>query len=239
MNMGKARTQQEYEDLLKAQLISAQMQQALAQQSQYKSALAQQMQNYQQLFSAGGSGGGGGGSSGSSFISYPGATCGSAHTGSFRPGSWATVDRKEVHSGRLKRLKFLPNTLGWRGWALSQAVRVGNADVRYLVSPQQKTQWDGPDMHSKEWNEAEVVRGTCGIHALLAPELWRNLVWEQADSAGATVTGLVERFGRFVLGQDGWRAEWVIVRELLAPDKETAAQLGRAYPEVKIHVDEE
>jgi hypothetical protein len=48
------------------------------------------------------------------------------------------------------------------------------------------------------------------------------------------VTGIVERFGRYVLGTEGWRAEWVIVRKLCAPTPEIAEALGRVYPDVEI-----
>lgn len=47
---------------------------------------------------------------------------------------------------------------------------------------------------------------------------------------------LVERFGRFVLGSEGWRAEWVIIKEILAPDEATARALRRVYPELPISV---
>lgn len=49
-----------------------------------------------------------------------------------------------------------------------------------------------------------------------------------------TIHGIVERFGKFALGTDGWRAEWVIIRKLLAPDTETGLALEKAYPEVEI-----
>lgn len=53
-------------------------------------------------------------------------------------------------------------------------------------------------------------------------------------SSPPIVTGVVERFGRYVLGTEGWRAEWVIVRKLRAPTPEIAEALGRVYPEVEI-----
>jgi hypothetical protein len=53
------------------------------------------------------------------------------------------------------------------------------------------------------------------------------------------VHGVVERFGRYVLGAAGWRAEWVAIRELQAPDVETALALLRRYPDVRVHVMEQ
>ena len=44
---------------------------------------------------------------------------------------------------------------------------------------------------------------------------------------------------RHVLGTEGWRAEWVVIRELLAPDAPTALALMRSYPEVRVHVREQ
>jgi hypothetical protein len=49
----------------------------------------------------------------------------------------------------------------------------------------------------------------------------------------------VERFGRYVLGTEGWRAEWVVIRELMAPDTETALALMQRYRDVKVHVREQ
>jgi hypothetical protein len=50
------------------------------------------------------------------------------------------------------------------------------------------------------------------------------------------VHGIVERFGRYVLGTEGWRAEWCVIRELMAPDAKTALALMKRYPKVKVHV---
>lgn len=49
-----------------------------------------------------------------------------------------------------------------------------------------------------------------------------------------TISGIVERFGRYVLGTEGWRAEWVIIRKLLAPNTEIGLALERAYPDVEV-----
>jgi hypothetical protein len=52
------------------------------------------------------------------------------------------------------------------------------------------------------------------------------------DGAGLKwmVHDIVERFGRHALGTEGWRAEWVVIRELRAPDTETALALMRHCP---------
>ncbi len=50
------------------------------------------------------------------------------------------------------------------------------------------------------------------------------------------ILALVERFGKFVLGSEGWRAEWVFIKELLAPDEATARVLRRVYADIPISV---
>jgi hypothetical protein len=191
-----------------------------------------------------GPGGGGGAGVSSGWVSFPGGGGGGAQA-PFR------------HSGRLKmkRMKYLPDTMGWRGWKIADVMDIsGNAFKKkfkrswdvfckaerglYLQSPQQNTVWEGPELRCERWDKDEAVRGASGIHALLAPECWRDLEWEY-QIGDTPVTGLVERFGKFILGEDGWRAEWVIIRELQVPDRKVATELARTYPEVTIHIDGE
>jgi hypothetical protein len=65
----------------------------------------------------------------------------------------------------------------------------------------------------------------------------------QHFAAGASgqcnVHGIVERFGRYEFGTEGWRAEWVVIRELMAPDTKTALALMRKYPDVRVHMQEQ
>jgi hypothetical protein len=60
-----------------------------------------------------------------------------------------------------------------------------------------------------------------------------------SDFGRSEIHGIVERFGRYVLGTVGWQAEWVAIREQMAPGTETALKLMRRYPEVRIHVREQ
>jgi hypothetical protein len=48
------------------------------------------------------------------------------------------------------------------------------------------------------------------------------------------VIGVVERFGKYVLGTEGWRAEIVVIRKLRAPSTEIGLKLEQAYPEVEV-----
>jgi hypothetical protein len=120
-----------------------------------------------------------------------------------------------------------PDTLGWRGWRWNGQV---------LVSPIQKTEWHDSALRIEEWSDNDAVRGHAGIHARRLPRDWRRADPAVTEIGRCDVHGIVERFGRFVLGTEGWRAEWVVIRELMAPDAETALALMRKYPDVKVHV---
>lgn len=123
-----------------------------------------------------------------------------------------------------------PDTLGWRGW-------VWDTRNSCLKSPSQGTLWDnGPELRVTDWNEGTGVRNHAGIHACRLPRGdWRQSATPR-DFIGSDVVGLVERFGKFVLGTEGWRAEWVIIKELLVCDEVTAAHVRHAYPEVPVGV---
>jgi hypothetical protein len=119
-----------------------------------------------------------------------------------------------------------PDTLGWRGWYWNGS---------WLISPMQGTEWHVSTLRAEVWADNLAVQGVAGIHAMRVPTDWRR-----ARSFGdCKVHGIVERFGRFVLGTEGWRAEWVVIRELMAPDTETALALMRKYPDVRVHVKEQ
>jgi hypothetical protein len=120
-----------------------------------------------------------------------------------------------------------PDILGWRGWSLE-------GDL--LVSPIQKTRWHEVTLRAEQWSDSAAVRGAAGIHALRLPRDWRRADPRATEIGRCDVHGVVERFGRYVLGTQGWRAEWVVIRELLAPDANTALALLRRYPEVRVHV---
>lgn len=128
-----------------------------------------------------------------------------------------------------------PNTFGWRCWILSPI------DWK-LYSPIQQVAWDGSELRAPFWEESDVVRGVAGIHAHIVPEDWAKHVCPEgvmarmagAAVAGFLIDGIVERFDRYVLGEEGWRAEWVIVRKLLAPTEEIGLELERRYPDVEI-----
>jgi hypothetical protein len=123
-----------------------------------------------------------------------------------------------------------PDSLGWRGWGLE-------GDV--LVSPFQKTPWHDATLRAEAWSDRAAVQGTAGIHARRVPVDWLRVDPLFGPALACDVHGIVERFGRYVLGTEGWRAEWVVIRELLVPNAETALKLMRRYPEVRIHVREQ
>jgi hypothetical protein len=108
-----------------------------------------------------------------------------------------------------------------------------------LVSPMQRTAWHEATLHAERWSDSAAVRGEAGIHARLVPTDWRRADPRLTEIGHCDVHGIVERFGRYVLGTEGWRAEWVVVRELMAFDTKTALALMQRYPEVKVHVREQ
>jgi len=123
-----------------------------------------------------------------------------------------------------------PDTLGWRGWIWDGSV---------LISPLQRTAWHDITLQAERWKESTVLRGAAGIHARRLPRDWRRADPRVTEIGPCDVHGIVERFGRYVLGTEGWRAEWVVIRELVAPDTETALALMRKYPDVRVHVKEQ
>jgi hypothetical protein len=130
-----------------------------------------------------------------------------------------------------------PDHLGHRAW-------YWDPKAGCLVSPHQGTPWHSPELREEHWTEADVVRGTAGIHARRLPRDWRRAGWTAGarqegpapEDGKILVHGVVERAGRYVLGTTGWRAEWVLIRELSAPDIQTYLALRRVYPEVRVHL---
>lgn len=128
----------------------------------------------------------------------------------------------------------LPNTLGWRAWLWSE-------QHQCLVSPHQATPWPTPLLTAAEWNAEEALRGSAGIHARLVPRHWKIVGWPDDDSSNGLdenpflVTGVAERFGHYVLGTEGWRAQQVVIRELLAPSTKIGLFLEQLYPDVIVH----
>lgn len=117
-----------------------------------------------------------------------------------------------------------PNTMGWRQWNF-------DFENSCLRSPVQHTAWPDPELHCETWDERDVVRGVAGIHAHLVPANWTEFA---EGTAAIQVSGIVERFGRFVLGTEGWRAEWTIIRKLHTRSRAVAAALRDIYPDVEI-----
>ena len=123
-----------------------------------------------------------------------------------------------------------PDTLGWRIWHW-------DAERQLLRSPDQRTLWHSAELRVERWDEASVLRGRAGIHARRMPRNWLQAEWGDHDGPVMRphcLSGVVERFGRYVLGTVGWRAEWVVIRKLRAPTTEIGLALETAYPEVEI-----
>jgi len=130
-------------------------------------------------------------------------------------------------SSLLKPDPRVPDTLGWREWVFPPG-------WDRLMSPVQNTAWPSSHLTAETWTDEGGVRGFVGIHAYLVPKHWK-VISELNCPAPYVVTGIVERFGRYVLGTEGWRAEQVVIRELLAPSTEIGLKLEQAYPDVIVH----
>jgi hypothetical protein len=104
--------------------------------------------------------------------------------------------RVAAHRRALAPSLDAPNTLGWRAWRWE-------GDV--LLSPLQGTPWYEASLRADQWSDRAAVRGQAGIHALRIPSDWRsvNPRWVPEFTHGWNVHGIVERFGRFVLGTAG------------------------------------
>lgn len=124
-----------------------------------------------------------------------------------------------------------PTALGWRLWTWDRADEL-------LRSPVQATPWPSAELRVEDWDESTALRGVAGIHALRVPIDYRRAGWPSSCGVSAPhdlrVTGIVERFGRYVLGTEGWRAEWVFIRKLLAPSTEIGLALERRFPDVEV-----
>jgi hypothetical protein len=123
-----------------------------------------------------------------------------------------------------------PDTLGWRIWHW-------DAERQLLRSPDQGTLWHSGELLVERWDVSSVLRGRGGIHARRMPRNWLQAEWGNHDGpvmSTKCLSGVVERFGRYVLGTVGWRAEWVVIRKLRAPTTEIGLALETAYPEVEV-----
>ena len=133
-----------------------------------------------------------------------------------------------------------PDTLGWRVWHW-------NLEKKLLRSPAQNCFWQTAELKVAEWSQSAAVRGVAGIHAALMPYDWRKARLEDHSelqgfsnpSPGCLIVhGIVERFGKYVMGTEGWRAEWVIIRALKAPNTEVGLAIEARYPEVEVYYED-
>lgn len=148
---------------------------------------------------------------------------------------------------QLLRDPIYNNDFGWRCWSWCKL-------EKKLYSPIQNTEWPQAENHAHKYDESSMVRGVAGIHAKFVPEKWQelecpdgidfirnSLPTDYLENLYGTyykdrieITGLVERFGKYVEGTDGWRSEWAIIRKLYAPSSEVGLDLERAFPEVEV-----
>lgn len=140
-----------------------------------------------------------------------------------------------------------PKTMGWRAW-------LWHKRTKYLYSPQQRTLWAEAELRVDKFDNSKTQDGVPGIHAQIVPVGWRTLKNDYAvcppdrevahliprtQNPWVPVVGIAERFGKFVQGEKGWRAEWVFIRKLVAPTPDIGLELERAYPTVEILYNDE
>jgi hypothetical protein len=122
----------------------------------------------------------------------------------------------------------IPNYFGFRKWRWDEG-------LQRLTSPYQRTVWETAELHAHQFAPGSLVSGVAGIHARLVPRNWWRLrTPEEQEVFGVVVWGIVERFGAYVLGEQGWRAEHAVIRVLLAQSLRMQYDLERAYPGVPI-----
>ena len=137
----------------------------------------------------------------------------------------------------------VPNTLGWRSWFMDPLTGI-------LRSPHMGTPWPDAECRCTDWPEGRdnVVRSHAGIHAYLVPHFWRDAPTDHFENCTVDndwssdideieiplIHGLIERYGKYVLGTDGWRAEWAVIRALHAPTAVVAMVLKHVYPDVEV-----
>ena len=131
-----------------------------------------------------------------------------------------------------------PDTLGWRVW-------IWDACCNRLKSPDQSTIWWTSALRVKDWSTHDAVRGHAGIHAARMPYDWRRADIAHHEelsiytrTLSTMIIGVVERFGKYVLGTEGWRAEIVVIRKLRAPNMEIGLELEKAYPDVEVYYED-
>src|SRR5262249_15429580 len=128
-----------------------------------------------------------------------------------------------------------PDTLGWKIWFWDNAQGL-------LISPWRATPWHFPELRAESFSDGSILRNKEGIHACRMPYDWLNApldTSELGDYEGSglftTVIGVVERFGKFVLGTKGWRAEIAVIKKLRAPNTELGLKLEAKYPDVEVY----
>lgn len=117
-------------------------------------------------------------------------------------------------------------------------VRIFRMANCWLYSPAQGTPWESSVLRAPTWDEQQAVRGTCGIHAAWPPRSLK--VVPKIDTVAIThqnVFASVRGQGRFVAGEEGWRAEEVIIDTVYLPfeqlqNRNLLKQITKQYPEI-------
>ena len=123
--------------------------------------------------------------------------------------------------------------MGVRIWRMGEDGLLRSITRQYFV-------WTSSRVRAESFTVSDVVHGDTGIHAYRMPgdvDGWLRgaptfLYFTRENLQD--VYGIVERFGLYVLGTEGWRAEEAVIRKLWANSPEQAALLRAAYPDVEV-----
>jgi hypothetical protein len=111
-----------------------------------------------------------------------------------------------------------------------------------LQSPQRQTVWTGPSLTAQTWTDTGALRDECGVHAIWPgradPRNQINLLLERIRQYRGCVpdclaVGVVAGYGRYVAGEDGWRAEQQVLQAVFTSPK-FAPLIARRYPDVPV-----
>lgn len=106
-----------------------------------------------------------------------------------------------------------------------------------LRSPMRETVWETNQLSVPIWAEDEVVRGVAGIHAAWPPKSLRVRPLIDFGKYHRLAIAEVRGHGKFVKGEEGWRAEKVIIDRVFLPadtwnNKLYRRRLTENYPQV-------
>jgi len=119
-------------------------------------------------------------------------------------------------------------------WGVREFVMRMQQGRLLLCSPHMGTPWRRPALVAGEFVDSSEVRCAAGIHAYW-PGRRHALQILGLNRTIARAQALVRGYGRTVQGDDGWRAERVVIEAVVVGYEQQAEALQSTYPDVPIH----